>query len=88
MLLQIDIIPSRKGYAGASIEDTVALADKALREQIKTDYPELWQRISARREYISNVLNIQLHEDVLPLSNTVGYLRPYLLNKDLALACQ
>jgi Xaa-Pro aminopeptidase len=88
MLLQIDIIPSRKGYAGASIEDTVALADKALREQIKTHYPELWQRIDARREYISNVLNIQLHEDVLPLSNTVGYLRPYLLNKDLALVCQ
>ena len=88
MLLQIDIIPSRKGYAGASIEDTVALADKALREQIKTHYPELWQRIDARREYISNVLNIQLHEDVLPLSNTVGYLRPYLLNKDWALVCQ
>ena len=88
MLLQIDIIPSRKGYAGASIEDTVALADETLREQIKTDYPALWQRISARREYIRDVLHIQLPEDVLPLSNTVGYLRPYLLNKDLALVCR
>ena len=88
MLLQIDIIPSRKGYAGASIEDTIALADETLRLQIATLYPELWQRISARRDYIRDVLNIHLHEDVLPLSNTVGYLRPYLLNKDLALICQ
>lgn len=88
MLLQIDIIPSRKGYAGASIEDTIALADETLRQQIAALYPELWQRISARRNYIRDVLNIHLHEDVLPLSNTVGYLRPYLLNKDLALICQ
>lgn len=88
MLLQIDIIPSRKDYAGASIEDTIALADETLRQQIATLYPELWQRISARRDYIRDVLNIHLHEDVLPLSNTVGYLRPYLLNKDLALICQ
>lgn len=85
MLLQIDIIPSRKGYAGASIEDTVALADEPLRQKLATLYPELWQRISARRNYIRDVLNIHLHEDVLPLSNTVGYLRPYLLNKELAL---
>ncbi len=85
MLLQIDIIPSRKGYAGASIEDTIALADESLRQQLATLYPALWQRISARRKYLDEVLNIQLHEDVLPLSNTVGYLRPYLLNKGQAL---
>lgn len=85
MLLQIDIIPSRKGYAGASIEDTIALADETLRQEIATLYPPLWQRIMARRKYLKNVLNIQLHEDVLPLSNTVGYLRPWLLDKTTAL---
>lgn len=42
MLLQIDIIPSRAGYAGASIEDTVALADEALRQQLAAEYPQLW----------------------------------------------
>ncbi|RPH29106.1 M24 family metallopeptidase [Buttiauxella warmboldiae] len=88
MLLQIDIIPSRQGYAGASIEDTIALADEPLRLKIAALYPELWRRIHSRREYIRNVLNIHLHEDVLPLSNTVGYLRPYLLNKAQALVCQ
>ncbi|NIY49352.1 M24 family metallopeptidase [Cedecea colo] len=85
MLLQIDIIPSRKGYAGASIEDTIALADEPLRLELAAAYPELWQRIAARRAYIRDELHIHLHEDVLPLSNTVGYLRPYLLDKTTAL---
>ncbi|NBD01486.1 M24 family metallopeptidase [Atlantibacter hermannii] len=87
MLLQIDIIPSRAGYAGASIEDTVALADAALREELARDYPVMWARIIARRNYIQRNLGIRLSEDVLPLSNTVGYLRPWLLDQTLALGC-
>lgn len=87
MLLQIDIIPSRAGYAGASIEDTVALADAALREELARDYPAMWTRIIARRDYIQRYLGIRLSEDVLPLSNTVGYLRPWLLDQTLALGC-
>lgn len=87
MVLQIDIIPSRAGYAGASIEDTVALADGALREELARDYPQVWQRIVARRAYIQRHLGIRLAEDVLPFSNTVGYLRPWLLDKALALRC-
>jgi hypothetical protein len=51
MMLQIDIIPSRAGYAGASIEDTVALADEALREELAQNWPALWQRIVTRRAY-------------------------------------
>ena len=85
MLLQIDIIPSRAGYAGASIEDTVALADEALRQQLAADYPQLWQRIQLRREYIAREIGISLPECVLPFSNTVGYLRPWLLDKTQAL---
>ncbi|HAP82124.1 MAG TPA: Xaa-Pro aminopeptidase, partial [Enterobacteriaceae bacterium] len=88
MLLQIDIIPSRAGYAGASIEDTVALADAALRAQLASDYPAVWARIVARREYIQRYLGIRLSEDVLPFSNTVGYLRPWLLDKTRALRCE
>lgn len=87
MQLQIDIIPSRAGYAGASIEDTVALADAALREELARDYPVMWARIIARRNYIQRDLRIRLSEDVLPLSNTVGYLRPWLLDQTLALGC-
>ena len=88
MLLQIDIIPSRAGYAGASIEDTVALADEALRHDIEARYPELWQRIVIRRGYIERAIGIRLPEDVLPFSNTVGYLRPWLLDHSRALVCR
>ena len=85
MLLQIDIIPSRKGYAGASIEDTVALADETLRRELESQYPQVWQRMVARKKYLAEVLNIQVSDDVILLSNTVGYLRPFLLDKTRAL---
>ena len=87
MILQIDIIPSRPGYGGASIEDTVALADSALRRELAQRYPELWQRIVARRLYIGEQLGIVLPEEVLPFSSTVGYLRPWLLSPERALVC-
>lgn len=87
MLFQIDIIPSVKGYAGVSAEECIALADEPLRQELAAHYPEVWQRIMHRRHYISNVLNIRLSEEVLPMSNTVGYLRPYLLDKYSALQC-
>ena len=42
------------------------------------------QRMQARRQYIIQQLGIQLSEDVLPMCGTVAYLRPYLLDKELA----
>ena len=87
MILQIDIIPSRSGYGGASIEDTVALADGPLRQALAQRYPQLWQRIVARRLYIGEQLGIVLPEEVLPFSSTVGYLRPWLLSPERALVC-
>ncbi|MCS2153055.1 M24 family metallopeptidase [Scandinavium goeteborgense] len=88
MLLQIDIIPSRAGYAGASIEDTVALADESLRQQLAVDYPQLWARVQARRAFIEKYVGIRLPDWVLPFSNTVGYLRPWLLDHTQALNCK
>ncbi|MGG5314562.1 M24 family metallopeptidase [Enterococcus sp. AZ072] len=85
MIFQIDIIPSIAGYQGTSAEECVALADEALQTEIKTQYPELWARIQTRRNYLRSELNISLSEEVLPLSNTVAYLRPFFLAKDQAL---
>lgn len=86
MLFQIDIIPSVEGFSGVCAESTVALADEELRAQICAQYPELWERMQARRSYLMDVLGTQLSEDVLPLCSTVAYLRPYLLDKERALA--
>ena len=85
MIFQVDFIPSIKGYSGVSAESTIALADEKLRSEIKKDYPELWSRIKVRRKYIIEVLGIQISEEILPMCSTVGYLRPYLLNKEQAM---
>lgn len=85
MLLQLDIIPSRAGYAGTGCENGIALADETLRESIRHEYPALWQRICQRRAFIIEQLGIRLPECVLPLSSSVAYLRPYLLDKAQAL---
>lgn len=85
MLFQMDIIPSVAGYGGASAEDGIAIADESLREEIKKRYPETWARIQDRRTYMREELNINLREEILPLSDLCGYLRPYLLNRDYAM---
>lgn len=68
MILQVDIIPSVKGYTGTSAEESVALADRALQADIARAYPELWARIETRKRYLTDVLNIALSDDVIPLS--------------------
>lgn len=85
MLFQIDIIPSRKGYQGINCESGILLADKQLRQEIQTAYPQLWKRIEKRRQYIIQELGIQLSEEVLPTSTATAYCRPFLLNKKAAL---
>ncbi|WP_368544329.1 M24 family metallopeptidase [Enterobacter soli] len=87
MILQIDIIPSVPGYTGASAEESIALAGRALREEIERTCPALWARIDARKRYLTEVLNIKLSEDVIPLSSAVAYLRPFFLAKDNAFTC-
>ena len=86
MLFQIDIIPSVKGYGGVSAESTVALADETLKKELEEQYPEVYARMCKRRKYIIEELGIDLSEDVLPMCSTVAYLRPYLLNKECAMA--
>lgn len=85
MIFQVDFIPSQPNHHGVSAESTVALADKNLRDEIRQEYPELWKRIENRRKYLREELNIYLSDEVLPLASTVGYYRPFLLNKEYAL---
>lgn len=84
MMLQIDIIPSVSGLGGASCESGIALADEELRNQIKAEYPDLYEGFMKRRAYIEDVLGIKLHPEVLPMNDTVAYYRPFMLNKKRA----
>lgn len=86
MALQADIIPATgTEYFTTNIEDGVALADEALREEFAERYPEAWHRIQARRAFMADSLGIVLSPDVLPFSNIPAYLPPFLLSPNLVM---
>lgn len=80
MIIQFDIIPSISGLPGVSCEGGIALADNKLREDIRSQYPELYDRFMQRRKYMIDVLGIKLNEDVLPMGNADAYYRPFVLS--------
>jgi hypothetical protein len=82
--LQTDIIPVSVGpYCYANIEDGIVLADSALRKELADQYPNVLDRVMARREFMAERIGINLDESVLPLSNTPGLFAPYALNPQL-----
>lgn len=86
MAFQVDIIPATgTEYFTTNIEDGLALADTALRNEFSAKYPEAWQRIQARRRFMRDALGIELHPDVLPFSNIPAYLPPFLLRPERAM---
>jgi len=86
MVMQVDIIPATGGpWFTTNIEDGIALADGSLRSTLAVTYPDMWSRIEARRAFMREALGIELHPDVLPLSNIPAWLPPFLLRPDHAM---
>jgi len=87
MAFQVDVIPATgTDYFTTNIEDGIVLADDALRDQLARLYPDLWSRVERRRAFMSTSLGIDLHPDVLPLSNLPAVLAPFLLRPDRAMS--
>jgi hypothetical protein len=87
MVLQCDIIPTPLPAGTAlNCEDTVALADDALRRELARDYPDLWRRVEARRAFMTEALGLTLAPELLPLSHANAYLPPFWLARDLVCA--
>lgn len=85
--IQIDIIPAAgPPYHGANIEDGIALLDEAGRAELRERFPELADRVAARRAFMADVLGIRLKPEVLPLSNLAAALPPFLLAPNRLLA--
>jgi hypothetical protein len=83
MALQMDIIPVSKGpFWYVNAEDGIVLADEQLQSEIADSYPECWQRMQARREFMRSVLGIRIDQTVLPMSNAPAVFAPYLLRPD------
>ena len=87
MALQVDIIPATgTDYFTTNIEDGIALADAVTpRRAARRATPAAWSRIQARRQFMTDVLGIRLHADVLPFSNIPAVLPPFLLRPDRAM---
>jgi len=84
MTLQCDIIPAPLPVGKAlNCEDTFAIADAGLRAELRANYPELWIRIEARRDFMRTALGIAVTDDVLPLSTAPAYLPPFWMASDL-----
>jgi hypothetical protein len=86
MALQCDIIPATgTPWFTTNIEDGIALADEGTREELSARDPAMMGRVAARRAFMRDALGIELHEDVLPLSNIAGWLPPFLLDTSRAM---
>jgi hypothetical protein len=89
MAFQVDVIPATgTDYFTTNIEDGVVLADGALRGELGRRFPEMWSRVESRRAFMSGSLGIELHPDVLPLSNIPAVLAPFILRPDLAMSLE
>jgi len=88
MLVQMDIIPAVKNFVSANAEDGICLADAALRDDLCKRYPDVWNRMQKRRDYMMNELGIALKEEILPMSNLAGRYSPYLLNHEIAFSAK
>jgi len=86
IMIQVDVIPATGStYFTSNLEDTVALADMQMREELAALYPQAWKRIQARRAFMQEGLGIRLKPEVLPFSNIPAYLPPFLLAPHLAM---
>lgn len=81
MALQVDIIPGTgTEYFTTNIEDGIAIGDMGIRNRLMELYPETWDRITKRRDYMVDQLCITLKPEVLPFSNLASHLPPFILN--------
>jgi hypothetical protein len=83
MVFQSDIIPTPLDRGQMlNCEDTLAVADAALRVEIRSAYPAMWGRMQQRRKLMTDALGLELAEELLPLSDGIGYLPPFWLAPD------
>jgi hypothetical protein len=84
MAIQCDIIPAPTPAGTAlNCEDSIVLADEALREEIAAKHPALWARIGRNRELMERELGLTLRPETLPLSLANAYLPPAWMSPEM-----
>jgi hypothetical protein len=88
MAIQVDVIPDSRIYASTRMEDGLILADKELRQQLSEQFPDCYDRCQKRRQFMTDVLGLDLPEEILPLSNIPGIVPPFFLAPNEVLALE
>jgi hypothetical protein len=88
MAIQVDVIPQSTTYFSTRMEDGIVIADGELREKLKRSFPDCYERCQTRRSFMTDVLGIELPEEVLPLSNTCAIVPPFFLAPNTLLALE
>jgi Xaa-Pro aminopeptidase len=85
MAMQLDVIPGTgTEYFTINTEDGISIGDMGIRNRLMELYPETWDRITRRRDYIVDELGIRIKPEVLPFSNLASHLPPFILNPNRA----
>ena len=86
MYWQADIFPTlRTAHYGAFAEDGVAVADSHLRADLARRYPAMWERIEARRRFLTHELGFDVSDELLPFSNIQAAVMPFILSPNSCL---
>lgn len=87
MIFQCDYTVSFEApYMSCHVEDGLAIADEKMRREIAQMAPRCWERIQSRRKMMREVLNIDISEEVLPLSDLAAVCFPYFADLTIVLA--
>jgi hypothetical protein len=89
MPMQVDIIPTPLADGLAlNCEDTVVIADAALRAELASRHPEVWNSIEARRAFVRDGIGVDLDAAILPLSSIPLAYAPFWLAHDHLLVAE
>ena len=88
LAIQVDVIPVSATYFSTRMEDGIVLADDSLRAELQAGYPDCFARCQKRREFMIDVLGIELPEEVLPLANSPAIVPPFFLEPNGVLALE
>lgn len=76
----------KEPFMSAHTEDGLVIADEALQEEVRKLSPTCYARMMARKKFITEVLNIDLPMEVLPLSDLSCVVFPYMADTSIVLA--
>lgn len=72
-------------YITAHVEDGFVVADEKLQNEIKELSPSCYKRMKARQKFMRDVLNIELPQEILPMSDLPAVCFPYMADINIIL---